>query len=249
MLEYISSAISVFARVIATVTLAVLAPIGAFFAPHVLAPSAPAIVKESSHATSSHPDLPVLVTATSSVEIPLTPRAPAVIPVVVTPVVVVQPVLPVVIQEDVGETVLVAQSIPLLFGGTVHAGEFVPVSYIQITNIGSKGTVLEGFEVRQNGSAPAKLITALTTIDDQGGSNGFVESGEKRSLFDEDEAFVPTRAYFAPGQMRLFTIQARIDEEVASHVGDELVMSVTSLKTDAEVEADFPIAGTTWVIQ
>jgi hypothetical protein len=140
------------------------------------------------------------------------------------------------------------QSIPLLYGGVVHAGTAVPVSYLQITNTGTKEATLNGFWVKQNGSASPDAVIGLTTVDDQGGSRGSAGGVEGSSLFSKGVAFVPTSAIFAPGQMRLFTIKAILTKNVAAHLGKQLALDVQSLDVSVKGNGVFPIRGTTWTI-
>jgi hypothetical protein len=140
------------------------------------------------------------------------------------------------------------QSVPLLYGGEAHAGKAVPVSYLQITNTGTKEATLNGFWVKQNGSASPDAVIGLTTVDDQGGSRGSAGGTEGASLFSKGVAFVPTRALFAPGQMRLFTIKAILTKNVAAHLGKQLSLDVQSLDVSVKGNGVFPIRGTTWTI-
>jgi hypothetical protein len=148
----------------------------------------------------------------------------------------------------IGTTTLAVRSVPLLSGGTVHAGEAVPISYLQITNTGSAGAHLTGFWVSQEGSAPTESIIGLTTVDDRGGSRGSIGGVEGAAPFQNGSALVPTDAYFAPGQMRLFTIKAIMSHSVTANVGTDLMLDVSSLVTTAGVQGQFPIRGTTWTI-
>ena len=144
---------------------------------------------------------------------------------------------------------LVVSSVPLLFGGVVHAGGSVPVSYLQITNIGKEPVVLKGFWIKQNGSAATQSIIALTTVDDKGGSRGSAGGTEGSILFKNGLAFAPTEATtFLPGQMRLFTIKATLTNTIYSYLGQQLMIDVTSIDTNANVTGSFPIRGTTWTI-
>lgn len=147
--------------------------------------------------------------------------------------------------STIGTTTLAIQSVPLLFGGTARAGESVPVSYLQITNIGTACTALKGFLVKQNGSASTTAIIGLSTVDDKGGSRGLTEGSMP---FENGIALAPTDALFAPGQMRLFTIKAIMAHDASPYVGTQLMISVISIETTAIVRGQFPIQGTTWII-
>lgn len=150
----------------------------------------------------------------------------------------------------VGTTTLAVQSIPLLFGGTARAGESVPISYLQITNVGGECALLTGFWVKQKGSAHTDSVVGLSTVDDKGGSRGLVGGtvGTTTSPFQNNVALAPTNAFFAPGQMRLFTIKAIMARDVTLYVGTQLMIDAESIETTASVKGQFPIRGTTWTI-
>ena len=150
--------------------------------------------------------------------------------------------------HTVGTTTIAVQSIPLLVGGTAHSGKSVAVSYLQITNIGKEGALLKGFWVKQNGSAPATSVIGLSTVDDKGGSRGLTGGTEGSTPFQNGLAFAPTDAFFAPGQMRLFTIKAIMTNAVSAYIGTQLTIEVASVETTAAVKGQFPIRGTTWTI-
>lgn len=150
--------------------------------------------------------------------------------------------------RTVGTTTLAVQSVPLLVGGTAHAGKSVAISYLQITNIGNEGALLKGFWVKQNGSASTTSIIGLSTVDDKGGSRGSVGGIEGFTPFQNGSAFAPTDAFFTPGQMRLFTIKAIMTNAVSAYIGTQLMIDVTSVETTATVKGQFPIRGTTWTI-
>ena len=145
-------------------------------------------------------------------------------------------------------TTLVVGPIPLLAGGLARAGTAIPVSYLQITNIGKEQAFLKGFWVKQNGSASTRSIIGLSTVDDKGGSRGVTGGTEGSTPFKNGLAFAPTEALFAPGQMRLFTIKSVLTNNVTSYLGTQLKIDVTAIETDASVQGTFPIRGTTWLI-
>ncbi|MDD4989381.1 MAG: hypothetical protein PHV42_03060 [Candidatus Pacebacteria bacterium] len=147
-------------------------------------------------------------------------------------------------------TTLDVQLVPLLSGGIVHAGKSVPISYLQITNVGTEPAYLRGFFVKQNGSAPDLAIIGLTTVDDRGASRGFAGGIEGSTPFKDGLAFAPiTNGGFAPGQMRLFTIKAMLTKNVSFYLGEQLMIDVASIDTNATmVSGQFPIRGTTWTI-
>ncbi len=184
-------------------------------------------------------------TEPAKVEVPVSPVVNKPIPPPPKPPVVETPP----VNQTIGTTTLVVQTIPLLSGGVVRAGQTVPISYLQITNIGTEGARLTGFRVQQNGSAPDAAVIGLSTVDDRGGSRGLVGGDESSRPFRNGVALAPTDAYFAPGQMRLFTIKAILSGQASAHIGMTLAVVVTSVETTADPKGQFPISGTTWTIQ
>jgi hypothetical protein len=114
--------------------------------------------------------------------------------------------------------------------------------------VGTAGALLKGFWITQNGSASLNAIGGFSTIDDRGGSRGVSSGAQGSALFQSGVAFASTTAYFAPGQMRLFTIKVLLSTAVADYVGTELKLEVASIETTGETQGNFPIVGTTWVI-
>lgn len=152
-------------------------------------------------------------------------------------------------QAPTAKTTLAVGAVPLLGGGAIRAGQSVPVSYLQVTNIGTQSATLKGFWLKQNGSAPATLIVGLTTVDDKGGSRGASGGSEGPTPFKNNSAFVPTATVtLAPGEMKLFTIKAILALSTASHLGKQIILEVTGVDTDASLTKTFPIRGTTWTI-
>lgn len=146
-------------------------------------------------------------------------------------------------------TTLKVKLVPLLSGGVARAGASVPVSYLQITNTGQGSATLTGFTIKQNGSAPAEsTIIGLTTVDDKGDLRGSIGGTEGTALFTNASALAPVNITLAPGQMRLFTIKAKLSININAYIGQQLMIDVTSIDTNAKVEGNFPIRGTTWTI-
>lgn len=149
--------------------------------------------------------------------------------------------------QTISKTSLEVKTVPLLFGGTAKPGSQVPISYLQITNTGKQIATLNGFWIKQNGSAPDNSITGLTTVDDKGELRGFSQT---TSPFKNGVAFAPTAANvtLTPGQTRLFTIKAILSNDAYLHTSKNLAIDVTSLETNSGVIGTFPIRGTTWTI-
>lgn len=210
--------------------------------------SSDSVATSSTHTASTTTPTP---TPKKPIPIPVVtpPKPPEPVPQVISPCLVISPLdssststQPTVL---IGTTTLAIQSVPLLVGGTAHAGGSVPVSYLQITNIGTECALLKGFWVTQRGSAPTQSVTGLSTVDDTGGSRGLIEGS---LLFQNGTALAPTYALFAPGQMLLFTIKVNMALDVSPYVGTQLILEVASVESTASVRGQFPIQGTTWTI-
>ena len=146
-------------------------------------------------------------------------------------------------------TTLKVGFIPLLFGGTAHAGQIVPISYLQVTNQSSTSVPVNGFWVKQNGSAPDIALIGLTTVDDKGGSRGAVGGAEGVTPFKDHLAFVPvTNVLLAPGQTKLFTVKAQVSAKAGALAGTTLMLDIANVDAQANFKATFPIKGVTWTI-
>lgn len=139
-------------------------------------------------------------------------------------------------------------TVPLLSGGEARRGTSVPVSYLQITNVGKEEGVLNGFWLKQNGSADMRAVIGLAVVDDKGGSRGYAGGVEGSTPFKNGVAFAPTRAVFLPGERKLFTIKAAISSNVSSYLGSTVTLSVTSVDSNGTARGSYPISGTTWYI-
>jgi hypothetical protein len=182
------------------------------------------------------PNPPVVVPIPKPVPVSIPTLIPAPIPV------------PIEIDPNAKTTIAVSL-VPLLVGGTVHAGGSVPVSYLQVANIGNGYASIKGFYIKQNGSASADAVIGLTTVDDRNGSRGSVGGVEGSTPFKNGTAFAPvTNVILAPGDMKLFTIKVVMTSNVSSYIGQQLMIDVQSVDTNATVSGSFPIRGTTWTI-
>ena len=153
--------------------------------------------------------------------------------------------------SSVSATTFVVKAVPLLTGGMASAGSVVTISYLQIVNSGKETALLQGFWVKQNGSAPGQAVIGLSVVDDQGVSRGFTGGVEGSTPFKNGSAFVSAAVAFAPGQMRLFTIKSILAGNTSSYSyrGKQIMIDVTSVDATAPVRGIFPIRGTTWIIQ
>lgn len=140
---------------------------------------------------------------------------------------------------------LSVSAVPLLFGGSASAGASVPVAYIKVVNTGKAATVIKGFDLKQNGSAPTDVVIGFATNDDKGGSRTTVGGVEGMKHFKNNVAFVPLVATIEPGQLRIFTIKAILSKTSGAHSGKQLMLDVSGISSDASVKAALPIRGTT----
>lgn len=138
--------------------------------------------------------------------------------------------------------------VPLLVGGTAHAGGSVPVSYLKVINVGKEVAVLKGITLKQNGNAGDSAIIGLTTVDDKNGSRTSIGGVEGESPFKNGVATIPMDITFAPDQMLIFTIKAGLTKNISAYVGKQLAIEVSSIDTNANLKGAFPIRGTTWNI-
>lgn len=140
---------------------------------------------------------------------------------------------------------LVVSSLPLLSGGNAAPGASVPVAYIKVENTGSSASSIEGFTLKQNGTASTNAIVNVQTNDDKGGSR-YTTTGI--GLFKNDSVFVPLPNVIAPGQIRIYTIKVGLSSASNAYAGSTLMFDVTGVTTGAKVPSSFPIQGTTWVL-
>lgn len=140
---------------------------------------------------------------------------------------------------------LSVSAVPLLFGSTVASGGSIPISYLKITNTSKSQASFSGAWVKQYGSAPTSVITALEVRDDKGVTRGKSESVS----FGSSGAFAPADVILGAGETRLFTIRATLSSTASSYAGKQLMLSVASIKTSGAAKGAFPIAGTTWTIR
>lgn len=140
---------------------------------------------------------------------------------------------------------LSVSAIPLLSGGNAAAGASVPIAYIKVANPGKDAASIDGFTVKQNGSASTDTIVSFATNDDKSGSR-FTTAGS--GLFKNGSAFVGLSATIPPGQFRIFTIKANLNVSSGMSAGQTLMLDVASVRTGATLGGSFPIQGVTWTL-
>ncbi|HEY0979739.1 MAG TPA: Ig-like domain-containing protein [Candidatus Paceibacterota bacterium] len=133
-------------------------------------------------------------------------------------------------------------SLPFLTGGTTYANRSVPVAYLKVSNAGKEAVAIEGFTLKQNGSADPSAVTSFSVNDDKGGSRATVDAS-----FKKGEAFVPLATEIAPNSVRIYTIKANLGSRLAS--GSTLMLDAVGIETGASVKSKLPIRGTTWTLR
>ncbi len=141
---------------------------------------------------------------------------------------------------------IVAVSVPLLSGGIARGGASVALSYLQIVNTSKEAATIQGFTIKQSGSASTDTITELKISDDSGSYTNSIQGNGTTPLFKNGTAFIPIQVGLAPGQMRLFTLRATVANTVTAHIGKQLKIDVVGVDTSAQVTSKLPIRGVTW---
>lgn len=137
---------------------------------------------------------------------------------------------------------LSVSALPLLVGGNALPNASVPVAYIKVANPSKEIAYIDGFTLKQNGSANTDSVIGFATSDDKGGSRATITDPK---LFKNGSAFVPLKTEVAPGQVRIFTIKALVNGNGAQ-AGKQLMLDVASINTGAKLTAVFPLRGVTW---
>jgi len=146
-------------------------------------------------------------------------------------------------------TIFVAQSVPLLVGGVAKGDSSVPVSYIQVINVGKKDGAIDAITIKQNGSAASGAVIGFTVTDDQGMNQVTIGSAASPVVFKNGVALIPLGVSIPVGQMRLYTIRAILRSNVTANVGTQLKFDIISIASSSVfAQTAFPIKGTTWTI-
>ncbi|MES2931207.1 MAG: hypothetical protein V4682_00730 [Patescibacteria group bacterium] len=140
---------------------------------------------------------------------------------------------------------LSVSALPLLSGGNAATGASVPVAYIKVSNPSNETAYIDGFTLKQNGSASTDSVVSFLTNDDKSGSR-YTTAGT--NLFKNGSAFVGLPATVAPGQVRIFTIKANLAANSNAYAGQTLMLDVASITSGAKLGGTFPIRGTTWTL-
>lgn len=146
-------------------------------------------------------------------------------------------------------TVVTVAGVPLLSGGVAGAGESVPVAYLNVKNTGKTSVQINGFWVKQNGTAPAKTIDSFTVVDGTGDSRITTKGEGGGTPLKDGAAFVKTKISIPAGGFSLFTIKANLAASLGLASGKTLKIDVTDAIGAAKTSAKFPIRGTTWELR
>jgi hypothetical protein len=141
---------------------------------------------------------------------------------------------------------LVVQTVPLLLGGVVQGSSLVPISYLQVLNIGKEEAHTKGFWITQNGTAPTSVIAGFSVTDDMG--TIYPQIPMKENTMFTKTTFIPVENTIAPSAMRLFTFKVQTIPYLSAYVGQQLKLDVTSVDTSATLQSRLPLRGTTWTI-
>ncbi|MBP9816629.1 MAG: hypothetical protein KBD05_01205 [Candidatus Pacebacteria bacterium] len=151
-------------------------------------------------------------------------------------------------EPEKGKGSITVSQFSLLTGGTAAAGTSIPIEYLKVVNTSQVPVKLEGFTLKETGSAPDDLVIGFTTNDDKGGSRSTIGGTEGTELFKNSQAFVPLIATIEPSQIRIFTIKAIVSRTSGSSGGKQLLIDTVEVKADGAVKASYPIRGVTWTL-
>lgn len=140
------------------------------------------------------------------------------------------------------------EALPLLSGGAANMGASVPVAYLRVQNTSGSSVNLEGFTLKQDGSASGDSVIGFSTSDDKGGSRATIGGTEGTKLFKAGLAFVPLTATIESGTVRIFTIKAILSKTVTTDLGKQLFLDVTGVTSNGSVKASYPIRGVAWTL-
>lgn len=144
---------------------------------------------------------------------------------------------------DKKQTAFVVKVVPLLMGGTTGSGKTVPISYLQVLNIGKVDASVTGFSVKQNGSASTNAIAGFTVVDGSGTYSNTVAASFKNGI-----ATIPAQVTIPAQTMKLFTIKANLGTSLTAYLGTQLRFDVAGVDVDAAMQSTFPLRGVVWTI-
>jgi Flp pilus assembly protein TadG len=139
-------------------------------------------------------------------------------------------------------------ALPLLSGGAASMGTSIPVAYLKVQNTSGSSVNLEGFTLKQNGSASGDSVIGFSTSDDKGGSRATIGGSEGAKQFKAGLAFVPLKATIETGTVRIFTIKSILSKTATADLGKQLFIDVTGVTSNGSVKASYPIRGVAWTL-
>lgn len=145
-------------------------------------------------------------------------------------------------------TTFVFESVPLLNGTVARSGTIVPISYLQVINIGKSEGKVESFSIKQNGSALTSSVVGFTVSDNRSPAVTIAGSYLKPIVFKNGLATIPVDMPIAAGEMRLLTIKAMIAPFSMENFTKQLKLDVAAVATNGAERGVLPIRGTTWTI-
>lgn len=146
-------------------------------------------------------------------------------------------------KKTTSDTTFVVASVPLLSGGTIQAGATKPISYLQVLNIGKTVGKIEGFKIKQNGTAPTSAITSMTVSNEQG-----VLATINAPVFKDGVVTLPTAIPLLPQQMQLITIKVTLAPTAITSLGKQFKLDVSGVTTNGKMQSVFPIRGVIWTV-
>jgi hypothetical protein len=145
-------------------------------------------------------------------------------------------------------SIFVAESVPLLIGGTVKKGTSAAVAYIQVINISKATGTVESFTLKQKGLASTDAIQGFTITDNKSTTNVVVGTPSEPIEFKDGSATIPLNTPIAGMDMRLFTIKILLSNSVTANIGKQIKLDVTGIGTTGTEKMVLPIRGVTWTI-
>lgn len=146
------------------------------------------------------------------------------------------------------KTTFYTELVPLLAGGVAKSGSAVPISYLQILNIGKTDGTVKGFTVKQNGTLPANAIVGFIVSDSTSNAVTIAGSPAQPIRFVGTSATIPVDITMQSGEMRLFTLKAILSPLLGTNFGKTIKLDVADVVTNATDKGVFPIRGATWTL-
>jgi hypothetical protein len=144
---------------------------------------------------------------------------------------------------DISTTTFVTEVVPLLSGGTIKVGTTVPISYLQVINIGSSEGLITGFTIKQTGNAAVAKLASISVVSERG-----THAQVHGTTFKNGIVQVPVSIPIIAGEMLLFTLKTELANDATSEIAKQYKLDVTGVTTNATMQGVFPVRGTTWTV-